>query len=318
MIQTCTIVTTQSTDPYHNLALEELLLKSVREEEIILYLWQNSHTIVIGRNQNVWQECNVELFQKDNGRIARRLSGGGAVYHDLGNQNFTFLAGKKNYSLDRQFAVIQKAVDSFGLNTVRSGRNDLTVDGRKFSGNAFYSDGHVKYHHGTLLVNADMGRLGKYLTPSKEKLAAKGVASVEARVVNLAALNPAITSGTICHALTRAMAEEYGVPVITAKEQDYDQQALEQLRQKYASDAWLYDRLKDFDVKTEIRTGKGLYTLYLEVTEGIIKDARIHTDRMNPEGIREAEQSLLGLRYVRAAVEQALLANEAAYPGESD
>ncbi|MBR2811211.1 MAG: lipoate--protein ligase [Solobacterium sp.] len=318
MIQTCTIVTTECTDPYHNLALEELLLKSVREEEIILYLWQNSHTIVIGRNQNVWQECNVELFQKDNGRIARRLSGGGAVYHDLGNQNFTFLAGKKNYSLDRQFAVIQKAVDSFGLNTVRSGRNDLTVDGRKFSGNAFYSDGHVKYHHGTLLVNADMGRLGKYLTPSKEKLAAKGVASVEARVVNLAALNPAITPGTICHALTRAMAEEYGVPVITAKEQDYDQQAFEQLRQKYASDAWLYDRLKDFDVKTEIRTGKGLYTLYLEVTEGIIKDVRIHTDRMNPEGIQEAEQSLLGLRYVRAAVEQALLANEAAYPGESD
>ena len=318
MIQTCTIVTTQSTDPYHNLALEELLLKSVREEEIILYLWQNSHTIVIGRNQNVWQECNVELFRKENGRIARRLSGGGAVYHDLGNQNFTFLAGKKNYSLDRQFAVIQKAVDSFGLNTVRSGRNDLTVDGRKFSGNAFYSDGHVKYHHGTLLLNADMGRLGKYLTPSKEKLAAKGVASVEARVVNLAALNPAITPETICRALTRAMAKEYGVPVITAKEQDYDQQALEQLRQKYASDAWLYDRLKDFDVKTEIRTGKGLYTLYLEVTEGIIKDARIHTDRMNPEGIREAEQSLQSLRYVREAVEQVLLANEAAYPGESD
>ena len=156
MSKRLTVIEGISTSPYENLALEEWLLNHVAADEVILYLWQNQHTVVIGKNQNAWKECNITTLEADGGHLARRLSGGGAVYHDLGNLNFTFLAQKENYDVSKQTDVILNALAALGIVAEKSGRNDILVDGRKISGNAFYDHKGRCYQHGTLLLNVDM------------------------------------------------------------------------------------------------------------------------------------------------------------------
>ena len=173
MIQKIQIITTSNTDPYENLALEEYLMDTVEPGTCILYLWQNRQTVVIGQNQNAWQECKVKELEEDGGFLARRLSGGGAVFHDLGNLNFTFLLPRSEYDVARQSDVIVQAVRSFGLAAERSGRNDILVDGRKFSGNAYFKRGANAYHHGTLLIHVYMANLSRYLNVPADKLRSK-------------------------------------------------------------------------------------------------------------------------------------------------
>ena len=209
MIRRLTVCRAAGTDPYENLALEQTLLERVREQECILYLWQNARTVVIGRNQNPWKECRTALLEEEGGHLARRLSGGGAVFHDLGNLNFTFLMREADYDLDRQLTVIETACRSLGIPVERSGRNDLLADGRKFSGNAFYHHNGRAYHHGTLMVDVDLEMVQRYLSPSKAKLAAKGVDSVRSRVVNLREFVPTLTVRQLSDALTAAFAEVY-------------------------------------------------------------------------------------------------------------
>ncbi|MBO5999202.1 MAG: lipoate--protein ligase, partial [Lachnospiraceae bacterium] len=204
MIRNCRIVSVKSADPYRNLAVEELLLKSVQDDELILYLWQNDRTVVIGRNQDAYHECDMDTLLSEGGRIVRRMSGGGAVYHDLGNVNFTFLSTKENYDIERQNRVILDAVSSFGIDAQCTGRNDLTVQDRKFSGCAYYDDGRARFHHGTILIDTDLDRMSRYLTPSKSKLLSKGVASVASRVVCLKEINPGMTPSKLKEAMTDA------------------------------------------------------------------------------------------------------------------
>ena len=143
--------TEESTDPFYNLAIEQHLLDIVPKGSCILYLWQNKHTVVIGKNQNCWKECKMQELADDGGRMVRRLSGGGAVYHDLGNLNFTCVTHKEDYDVARQLDVILTALHALGIHAEKSGRNDLHVDGRKFSGNAFYDNGSRCFHHGCTL-----------------------------------------------------------------------------------------------------------------------------------------------------------------------
>ena len=198
-------------DPYENLALEEALLSRVGEGELILYLWQNESTVVIGRNQNPWKECRTALLAEEGGHLARRLSGGGAVFHDRGNLNFTFLMNEADYDLPRQLTVLERACRSLGIPAQRSGRNDLLAEGRKFSGNAFYKHNGKAYHHGTLMLDVDLERVSRYLSPSKAKLAAKGVDSVRSRVVNLREFVPDLTIDRLADALVDALMDVYAV-----------------------------------------------------------------------------------------------------------
>ena len=149
MIRRIQIFSTDCTNPHRNLAVEQYLLETVPEETCILYLWQNRRTVVIGRNQSPWKECRTAALEADGGFLARRLSGGGAVFHDLGNLNFTFLVNKADYDLPRQLGVIVEACRLLGIPAECSGRNDVLSNGRKFSGNAFYEHGGKSYHHST-------------------------------------------------------------------------------------------------------------------------------------------------------------------------
>ena len=197
MINQLKIYKSTSNDPYFNLATEKHLFDNLKKGCVILYLWQNDSTIVIGANQNPWAECDCELAKNENIRIARRISGGGAVFHDLGNLNFTFISHTEDYDLIKNLEVIKKAVALAGICAEISGRNDILCQGKKFSGNAFYNSNSKSYHHGTILINTDFDKMTRLLTPSSAKLNAKGVKSVSSRVINLNEINSKLTADTM-------------------------------------------------------------------------------------------------------------------------
>ena len=204
MLRRLYAIAAEGTDPYENLALEAYLLERVPPGECILYLWQNQRTVVIGRNQHASNECRIQALEADGGHLVRRLSGGGAVYHDLGNLNFTFLTVRRDYDVARQTETILQAVRALGIPAEKNGRNDLTAAGGKFSGHAYYQTGEQCYHHGTLMVSVDLSPLAAYLQVSPLKLEAKGVKSVRARVVNLTQFRPELTIAQLRQALVEA------------------------------------------------------------------------------------------------------------------
>ncbi len=294
MIRRTACIIARSTDPYRNLAIEKQLLDTLPEETAILYLWQNAHTIVCGRNQNPWYECRVKDFLSDGGRIAKRLSGGGAVYHDLGNLNFTFLLPKADFNIPRQLSVIQAAVANFGLKAVQSGRNDLQIGERKFSGNAFYTSGKNAYHHGTILMDADMGVMGRYLTADEQKLQNRGVKSVASRVVNLKSIVPDMTIDSLEAALFKAFAKVYGHSPAILDEKMMDQPTIQKLTEQYKSPVWLFPREVPYTFAVKERFPWGGINVNLLIEDGMIRDAKFFTDAMDAGLFTVLEQSLVG------------------------
>ncbi len=294
-----------STNPYHNIALEAYLLTHTEPEECILYLWQNQKTVVIGCNQNAWKECRVEELEADGGFLARRLSGGGAVFHDMGNLNFTFLARKNSFSVERQTEVILRAVQAFGIRAVRTGRNDLEVEGGKFSGNAFYRTGDYCYHHGTVLIRADKQEMSKYLNVSREKLQSKGVESVKSRVVNLVQYEPDLTVERMRTALLEAFAEVYGGTPAPIIPEELPEAELKEGERRFSSWEWLYGRKIPFNFEAAERFDWGEVLIRLEVSKGVIRNATIWTDALETELPRRAGQSLEGCRFRDAEIGRA-------------
>ena len=302
MINRIKLYESNSFDPYLNLATEQYLMETVEEDEIILFLWQNQNTVVIGKNQNAWKECRTTLLTQEGGVLARRLSGGGAVFHDLGNLNFTFLVPQAEYDLDRQFSVIAEAVSLLGLQAERSGRNDVLIQGRKFSGNAFFKHDGKAYHHGTLLVDVDVDKLGRYLNPSKAKLQAKGVDSVRSRVVNLRELNPQITIASMKDAMIRAFVKVYDRPMTVITDKDFDHAAIDALRQRNASWEWNYGQKLPFTAELETRFPWGCVQLCMQVENGNVTGARVYSDAMDWQLPERMEALLLGARFEKDAV----------------
>ncbi len=301
-------------DPYMNLALEELLLQNVEDDEVMLYLWQNQRTVVIGRNQNAWKECHLEMLERDGGKLARRLSGGGAVYHDLGNLNFTFLVPKADYDLHRQLGVILSAARTIGIDAVFSGRNDILANGRKFSGNAFYHGKRASYHHGTILVDVDMGVMQHYLNVPKQKMASKGVDSVKSRVINLKEIVPSLTIEGFKDAMQRSFIREYGGKGDGLDTKKFFNSAdFMPLHEKYQSWEWRIGKSPDFDISYQTRFPWGGVQLGLMVQGGFVKKSKIYSDAMDADLVERMAECLVGVPYSRASMAKALsgLADEA-------
>ncbi|MDL2236509.1 lipoate--protein ligase [Christensenellaceae bacterium OttesenSCG-928-K19] len=283
-------------DPHKTLALEEYMVMNVGADEIILYLYTHADTVVIGRNQNAWSECRHEQLLADGGKLARRVSGGGAVFHDIANLNFSFVVSQDNYDLHRQLKVILDAVRSFGIHAEFSGRNDILADGRKFSGNAFCHKKNNAFHHGTIMIDTDTDKLAKYLAVSKDKIESKGISSVRSRVVNLSELNPDITPELIAQALKRSFESEYGVaqpyPITPQIENGVDE-----IAKRNASWEWLFGQSPSFDISISNRFAWGGIELQLSLRDALIKEARIFSDAMDADLIESIPEYLSGIRF---------------------
>ena len=265
-------VFSDSFDPYSNLAREEALLNLCKEGQLYLYLWQNANTVVIGKNQSALRECRIQQLEEDGGHLARRLSGGGAVYHDLGNLNFTFVTWKDDYDLHRQYQVIQRALETYGIHSEFSGRNDLLIDGKKFSGSAYCYSKTACYHHGTLMVDVDLQKAQQYLNASKAKLQAHGVDSVRSRIINLKSVCPDLTIEelkqslvTSCEAEYALQAEEITVPADAGK---------------YGSRQWLYRKEAERGYECSRKLSFGEVTVRFSLSDGLISDPAVFTDAM--------------------------------------
>ena len=307
MIHSIFLYQAQGVDPYENLAAEQFLLEHLQPGQCILYLWQNQNTVVIGKNQNPWAECRVSLLQEEGGKVARRLSGGGAVFHDLGNLNFTFLAKTEDYDVDKQLSVIAQACGYAGIPVEKSGRNDLLAEGRKFSGNAFYHSQGNSYHHGTLLIASQMDKLQRYLSPSKAKLDAKGVSSVRSRVVNLTELAPDLTVETMKQNMIRAFEAVYGLQVSPIIISDPDQ--LTELTQKNGSWEHLFGTPLPFTFQCEARFPWGGIQLDLDAKGGVIRAVKAYSDAMDWQLPGVIETALTGCRFTKEDMQEALWAS---------
>lgn len=307
MVHTLYVYKEESVNPYHNIATEKRLLEKAEPGTCILYLWQNKNTVVIGRNQNPWVECRTTMLENDGGFLARRLSGGGAVFHDLGNLNFTFLVSEEDYDLDKQLSVIEKACAYAGIAATRSGRNDVLAEGCKFSGNAFYHSQGKAYHHGTLLIDVDMPNLGKYLTPSKSKLEAKGVASVRSRVINLKELSPTLTAKLMAEYMETAFGDVYvGAPQPIALSKE-DMDLVERYQKELSDWNWLYGQKLPFTFECSSHFSWGEITLQLQLSSGHIEKAQVYSDSMDWSIGEILENALYGCPFTLSAMSEATM-----------
>ncbi len=295
MIKNLQFYISTSLNPYENLATEKQLFDLADDDTVILYLWQNENTIVIGRNQNPWVECRVDLAKSNNVLIARRLSGGGAVFHDVGNLNFTFIAKNTNYDLQKQMLVLKKACALAGIEAELSGRNDILTQGKKFSGNAFYSSGGTSYHHGTILLSADKEKMTEYLTPPKAKLESKGIKSVRSRVINLCELNNTLTIEKMRQYMLYAFSRIYSLPATEISFLNKEENRI--LAQEYGSWNYLFSSPIPCSISLENSFEWGHISLGLEVKDGHIIKVQAFTDSMDITLPKKLDSALNNVRF---------------------
>lgn len=300
-----------TTDPCTNLAIEERLLEAVEVYGPSLMLWRNDPCVVIGRHQNPWVECDLRRMKSDGVRLVRRISGGGAVYHDGGNTNFSFLAPSEHYDQQRHFAVVIAALASLGIDAHKTDRNDLRVGDRKISGNAFRHTRGRSLHHGTLLVSSDLDLLTAYLTPRAALIETKATASVRSSVTNLAAARPGLTHTELWDALEAAYAAEYGAAAAERLEPRYDPDDLARRAAELAGWEWLYGHTPAFVRSVELwraRGGGAGLALRLTVKKGRIAAVEPDAAPASPptaDLVRALGDTLVGMRYDRDALHEA-------------
>lgn len=292
-------------DGWLNLARDGYFLENNKKGDVILYFYVNKNAVIIGRNQNAWKECSIANMDADGVQLVRRHSGGGAVFHDNGNLNFSFITDEKHYDLNRQMRVILNAVSKLGLKAELSGRNDITVDGKKFSGNAFSLAKGNRSHHGTILVNADLAKLSNYLCVSKEKMRSKGIDSVRARVCNICELSSGLTVEAMRRLVIESFIEEYGA----ASEYVFDGTALaevEERRERHASWEWRFGKTPQFDFETDKRFSFGDTQIYFNSRNGVIRATKVYSDCLDTELTTEIENALTGVHFRKEEIKAAL------------
>lgn len=286
-----------TTDPYYNLAVEEYLFSHAEEE--MLMLWQNAPSVILGKNQSAYAEVDLDYAERHGIRIARRITGGGAVYHDGGNVNYTFISPhpeKETLDFEGFSRPIVEALASLGVPATLSGRNDLEVQGKKISGNAqYHRDGRV-LHHGTLLFDTDLDVLEAVLHPDKEKIRSRAIRSVRARVCNLRALLPTVSTVEEFCTLLECFIDTHYAPthLPTPKNEEIDA-----LAARNASREWLYPKRELFSDYTTARKTRGTFgTLEasMEMSEDTVRTLQITGDFFSLLPITDLETLLRGAK----------------------
>lgn len=294
------ILTLGSTDPFFNLSAEEYFL--CEKDEDFFLLWQNEPCIVIGRNQNAADEINGDYVRTRSLPVVRRMTGGGAVYHDTGNLNFSFIINGEADRVELCRPVID-VLRSIGVVAEISGRNDITVDGRKVSGTAMCSRGGRSLFHGTLLISADLEAMSEALKPDENKLIGHGVKSVRSRVANLSEYTEEVSPDIIGAMLAGYMTERGG-EIYELGESDIE--AIEKLRDsKYSTDEWNCGA-EQLQKPERSRLSCGTVYIKKKTAFGRIEDIRIFGDFMNTGDVSEIEKRLKGIELRRGAITSAL------------
>ena len=296
-----------SGDGWRNLAVDEYFLDTLGQDDMMLYFYVNKNAVIIGQGQNPWAECRLAEMDRDGVQLVRRITGGGAVFHDEGNLNFSFIAGEGRYDLERQLGLILDAVRALGIPCEFSGRNDLLADGRKFSGNAFCKRGAIRQHHGTLLISADMTRLQNYLNVDPRKLKPKGVKSVKSRVCNLNEFVPELRRDDMLEALKRAYAAEYG-DYTEMQTSQLDEATIAPYYEKQKSDAWRLGVTPRFDLEIENRFPWGGLQMLLTLRHGEVSDISVYSDANDAELPGRVRAALLGAKFGSQPIAEALRA----------
>lgn len=285
-----------STDPYINLATEEYVFEQMDKRESYFMLWQNHNSVIVGKHQNTLEEIDPAFVKARHIRVARRLTGGGAVYHDAGNLNFTFIADCGAEADFRVFAQpILQAVRQLGIEAEFSGRNDLLVGGMKICGNAQYVRGGRVLAHGCILLDADMDCLSKALRVKEEKYRSKGVKSVAGRVTSINDhLQHKITMDEFKKRVRRSVFSLH--PIKAYALTDRDKEAIRKLsREKYSTWDWNYGESPPYTMKCEKKFPAGLVTAYVDVAQGRIRKIRFFGDFFGSRELTELEKNMEGL-----------------------
>ncbi|MDR3292777.1 MAG: lipoate--protein ligase [Clostridiales bacterium] len=282
-------------NPYRNLAVERYFVDHIDGDEYIIYFWKNKDTIVIGRNQYAYDQFSASAVERDGIKIARRRSGGGAVYHDENNLNFSFIMNTAVFDKNSGYDIIMTALKSIGIPVEKSGRNDLTADGRKFSGNAFLTKGNIYCHHGTILIKTDTERMEEYLNVPKEKLENKGVKSVKSRVVNLTELDGEISAEGIMHAVWVAAESYFGESASIINEDYFDTSEIDAEEKAFGDATYLFgERLSGYQKAAARIDGIGGIEAFFKRDGDTVTEIKIFTDSMTVEDTAAAERVIKG------------------------
>ena len=297
----------KSNDPYYNLALEEYFMKYKDMEEDILILWQNEPTIVIGKNQNAYEEINRDFVEKNNINVVRRMSGGGAVYHDLGNLNYTIIKNDgKLYTNDFSFFALPvvACLKKFDVDAEFNGRNDITIDGKKFSGNAQYFYKKKVLHHGTLMFSSDLTTLSQALNVKREKMESKGIKSVKSRVTNISEyIKNDITLTNFRDSLLISMFHEDRASIQNYDLTNEDISVITEIKStKYNTWEWNYGKSPQMSYQKELRYPAGSVSLKLYIKDGIIENCNLYGDFFEVNPVEELMKKMEGKRYDKSEI----------------
>lgn len=303
-------IDSQNNDPYFNMAVEEYVLTHLAETDDCFMLWQNRPAIIVGRHQNTWEEINADYVREHDIAVVRRLTGGGAVYHDLGNLNFTFVIRDqgKGFDFPRFGRPVVGALAQLGVQAEMSGRNDILIDGRKFSGNAEYRHQGRLLHHGTLLFSSDLSVLSQALQVKPQKIASKGVKSVRSRVTNISEyLSPSVTLQDFRQALLQAATSEFGNSMHAYTLTREDLSAIQILHdEKYATWLWNHGQTPEFNLRREQRFPFGEVDVRLNIKNGAIAECQIFGDFFTNADVGQLSTLLLGAPLSLTGLQSAL------------
>ncbi|MFW0779586.1 lipoate--protein ligase [Rossellomorea marisflavi] len=297
------------TDPRINLAIEEYALKNLDIDESYLLFYINEPSIIIGKNQNTIEEINTDYVEKQGLHVVRRLSGGGAVYHDLGNLNFSFITkddGDSFHNFKKFTEPVIEALNKLGVKAELSGRNDILAEGRKISGNAQFSTRGRMFSHGTLLFDSEMENVVSALRVKKDKIESKGIKSIRSRVANISEfLEGKLTIEEFRSTLLKYIFNDSDVEEYVLTDEDWVRiHALS--KERYQNWDWNYGKSPSFNLQHSHRFPVGQIDVRLEVRKGTIENCKIYGDFFGVGNVDEIEEKLTGTRYERSEIEHVL------------
>lgn len=294
MITSVKYLVADSTSPYRNLAIEEYLMGQVEKNTCVLYLWQDRNTVEIGRNQNARKELRLNEIGKNGCRISRRLAGGGACYHDLGNLNFSFLTLKEEMDDKQLSGIILRAVRGLGIDAGRSESGILMADGRKFCNSVTYTKGEYSCYRGSIMVSSNLTRVCKYINPASARLKSKGADSIRSKVVNLQECLSSLTVEALREQIIDTMGHEFGSIPRRLGPGEMDEDRVRALEEKNASQEWTMGGFIPYTYELAERMPWGCLQIQLEMEQGWIKEAAAYSDSTEVDVIQKIPQVLVG------------------------